>query len=304
MEQDGSAIMRQVAFDLSALSRLFSPTVFRQMAEKGRSPLYARLLASSGLLEQGGRPCTVSASFDIAFGALRKTGHRSEYVYKSALTQNILLGRHSLNTASLLTEFRAGASKADVAILNGTSTVYEIKSERDTLGRLANQLQDYRKVFAKIYVIAADPFVDQILRSTEQDVGVMSLVRWDRVKTVREAQDRADAVCSLTIFDSLRLDEALAILSNFGITPPDLPNTRIRAALRESFSTLPPRSVHDQMVKVLKSARSLASLGSLVDQVPFSLKPAVLSTSIRPADHSRLIRALKTPTEQALEWTF
>ena len=208
--------MTTVATNLSAISRLFSSTVFRELAEKGRSPLFARLLADSGLMDTLLAAETVGASFDSAFAALRKAGGRDEYVYKSALTHNILLGRHSLGTASLLTEFRVGSCKADVAILNGTSTVYEIKSERDTLSRLENQVQNYRKVFAKIYVVVAEPFIDQVLELTDSDVGVMSLARWNRVKTVREAVDRADAVCPTTIFDSLRLAEAMMILDSFG----------------------------------------------------------------------------------------
>lgn len=294
--------MTTAATNLSALSRLFSSSVFRQLAEKGRSPLFARLLTDSGLLDTALAAGTVGSSFDIAFAALRKSGMRDEYVYRSALTHNILLGRHSLKTASLLTEFRAGSCKADVAILNGTSTVYEIKSERDTLSRLENQLQNYRKVFAKVYVVVAEPFIDQVLQVTDEGIGVMSLVRWDRVRTVREAVDRADDVCPLTIFDSLRLSEAIEILNNLGIEAPDLPNTKIRAALREQFAELPARSVHDEMVRVLKQARSLAALGTLVDQLPQSLKPAALSTRLRLSDHDRLVNSLHTPTHKAMEW--
>ena len=112
---------------------------------------------------------------------LRKAGQRDEYVYRAALTHNILLGRHSLNTASLLTEFRAGSCKADLAILNGTATVYEVKSERDSLTRLENQLLNYRKVFAKVYVIVAEQFLQQVIDKTTADIGIMSLATMPRI---------------------------------------------------------------------------------------------------------------------------
>lgn len=294
--------MKMAVTNLSATSRLFSSTVFRELAEKGRSPLYARLLSDSGLLDLLPAASTVGSSFDVAFSALRKTGGRDEYVYKSALTHNILLGRHSLRTASLLTEFRAGACKADVAILNGTSTVYEIKSERDTLSRLENQVRNYRKVFAKVYVVAAEPFIDQVLRLTDRDVGVLSLARWDRVNTVREAVDRADAVCPSTIFDSLRVAEAVDILTNLGVAIPDLPNTKLREALKQKFTMISPRLAHAEMVRVLKRTRSLASLAELVAQLPQSLKPAALSTRLRLGDHERLLISLGTPTHHAMKW--
>lgn len=294
--------MTTATTNLSSLSRLFSSTVFRELAEKGRSPLFARLLADSGLMDAELAAGTIGASFDSAFAALRKAGGRDEYVYKSALTHNILLGRHSLGTASLLTEFRAGLCRADMAILNGTSTVYEIKSERDTLSRLENQVRNYRKVFAKIYIVVAEPYIDQVLELTDIDVGVMCLARWNRVSTVREAVDRADAVCPATIFDSLRLAEARMILESAGALIPELPNTKLREAVKQQFVLLPSQFVHDEMVRVLKRSRSLASIGDFVDQLPHSLKTAALSTRLRLKDHQRLLTTLKTPTHQAMEW--
>ncbi|MCS6509500.1 sce7726 family protein, partial [Burkholderia thailandensis] len=149
----------------------------------------------------------MSYAFDAAFAELRKAGERDEYVYRAALTHNNMLGSQSLNKESMLNEFRAGECKADLAILNGTGTVYEIKSERDSLARLVNQVANYRKVFAKGYVIAREAHVQDVMDITPVDVGVLSLVRWDRIQTVREAVERPDLVCPVTIFESLRVAE-------------------------------------------------------------------------------------------------
>lgn len=292
------------ATQLSALSRLFSASVLREMAKKGRSPLFARLLADTGLQTRQPRAAmlTVSAAFEAAFADLSQSGMRDEYVYRAALTHKILLGVHSLNTASMLTEFRVGTAKADVVILNGTSTVYEIKSERDSLARLENQLTNYRKLFAKIYVIAGESHVQEVLDSTASDIGVMSLRQRNRIRIERETVERPDLVCPITIFESLRAAEALIILQNLGISVPDVPNTMLHRTMRECFTRLAPEDVHEQMVQTLKKTRKLASLSSLVDQMPQSLKPAVLSTQVRRADHERLIEAINTPLNVALTW--
>jgi hypothetical protein len=291
------------ASQLSALSRLFSSSVFRELAKKGRSPLFARLLAETGIpSENPSAADTVSSAFDNAFALLRQTGIRDEYVYRAALTHNILLGRHSLKTASMLTEFRAGSCKADLAILNGTGTVYEIKSDRDSLARLANQVSNYRKVFAKVYVIAGEAHVQSVIDNTPPEVGVLSLVRWDRICTIREAVERPDLVCPVTIFESLRVAEARTILRNLRVPVPDVPNTMLWGALRECFKTLAPADVHHQMVCTLKKTRNLASLSSLVDQLPVSLQPAALAIQVRRADHDRLIEAVRTPLDEAMTW--
>lgn len=287
---------------LAALSRLFSATVFREMAAKGRSATFARLIGQTGLLDGSFSGLTVAEAFDAAFTRLRRTGARDEYVYRSALTHNVLLGRHSLNTAAMLTEFRAGACKADLVILNGTATVYEIKSERDSLARLENQLRHYRRVFAKIYVIAGEAHVQDVLDATPIEVGVLSLVRWDRIRTVREAVETVEDVCPVTIFESLRTAEACMILKALGVERPDVPNTQLHGALRAKFAALDPAGVHRQMVSTLKRTRNLAPLNALVDRLPTSLQPAALSIQVRRADHERLVKAVSTPFEEALTW--
>ena len=148
---------------LAAISRLFSSSLIREMARTGKSPLFARLASQSLSLTSVSMASKVCKFFDAAFSLLKREGYRDEYIYKAALTHNILLGKHNLNTASMLTEFRVGECKADVAILNGTATVYEIKSERDSLTRLERQVAAYSKVFAKVYVIAAESHTDAVL---------------------------------------------------------------------------------------------------------------------------------------------
>lgn len=294
--------MVQTTNQLSALSRLFSSSVFREMAKKGRSPLFARLFSQTGLPYRRSPCATVASAFDAAFAVLRKSGLRDEYVYRAALTQNLLLGRHSLNTASMLTEFRSGSCKADLAILNGTSTVYEIKSDRDSLARLANQIINYRKVFAKIYVIVGEAHVQEVADSTSSDIGVLSLVRWNRIHTVREAADRPNLVCPVTIFESLRVAEARAILQELKVPVPDVANTMLHSAMRNCFARLDPAEVHRQMVRTLRRTRNLAPLVELVDRLPASLQPAALSIRVRRADHERLVEAVHTPLGEAMAW--
>jgi hypothetical protein len=272
------------------------------MAKKGRSALFARLFSQTGLASQTLTEGTVGGAFDAAFAVLRRSGLRDEYVFRAALTHNILLGTHSLNTASMLTEFRAGNCKADLAILNGTGTVYEIKSDRDSLARLTNQVANYRKVFAKIYVIAGEAHVEEVLLSVPPEVGVMSLVRWDRIQTLREAADRPDLVCPVTIFESLRSAEARAILRDLKVPVPDVPNTMQHAAMRECFARLQPDEVHRHMVATLKRTRNLAPLGPLIDQLPSSLQPAALSIQVRRADYERLVDAVHTALSAAMAW--
>jgi hypothetical protein len=290
------------AEQLAAISRLFSSGVVREMARKGRSPLFAKLAGESLLADQLPLSQRVSNLFDAAFSLLKKHGYRHEYIYKSALTHKILLGKHSLQTASLLNEFRVGACKADLAILNGTATVYEVKSERDSLTRLEKQIAAYMEVFASVYVIAGENHVDAVIGSVPPDVGVLRLENRYRISTVREAIDRPERTSAAAIFDAVRTPEARAILAARGVEIPDVPNTEISAVLRKLFVTLDARDAHAGMVNVLKKTRNLRPLSDLVDRVPLSLQTAALSVPMRRLDHARLVAAVNTPLERAMGW--
>jgi len=285
------------------MTRLFSSAVFREMATKGRSPLFARLVALADITNRCADDATVGEAFDATFDVLKTAGRRDEYIYRSALTHNVLIGTHSLNTACMLTEFRAGACKADLAILNGTATVYEIKSERDSLSRLANQVDNYKQVFAKVYVIASERHVTGVLDTVPNDVGVMMLGSRYRITTVREAEDRPDRICPATVFESLRSGEAVAILKRLKIAVPEVPNTQRHAAMRSVFTQLDPTAVHKAMVATLKRTRDLSPLSNLVDDLPRSLHAAALSIPVRRADHGRIVEAVSTPLGAAMAWS-
>ena len=294
--------MYPTAARLSAYSRMFSSTVFREMASKGKSALFARLIRESLLLDCASLPERVSDAFEAAFAVLRIDECRDEYVYKAALTHKVLLGTHSLKSACMLNEFRVGECKADLAILNGTATVYEIKSERDSLGRLKKQVETYGRVFARVFVIAGENHVDAVIASTPSSVGVMRLSKRQQITTIREAEDRPDRICPATVFESIRSTEASQILERLGVATPDVPNTMRHAELRKLFVRLDPLDVHTEMVRTLKRTRDLAPLTQLVGQLPLSLQAAALSVPLRKADHSRLLTAVNTDLNEAMKW--
>lgn len=286
----------------AAISRLFSSSVVRELARKGRSPLFARLARQSCLLDALGASKRVCDLFDTAFSLLQQEGNRDEYVYKTALIRRILLGRHSLQTAAMLNEFRVGECKADLAILNGTATVYEVKSERDSLVRLRKQVAAYATVFAKVYVIASDSHVTAVDAVVPQDVGILMLSRRYQISTLREAVDRAECTSPAAIFGAVRTQEARLILALSGIVVPDVPNIALHAILREHFLRLEPVKAHEGMVQVLKRTRNLLPLASLVSQLPNSLQTAALAVPLRKLDHARLVDAVNTPLPVAAGW--
>lgn len=285
-----------------AIARFFSSTVVKELAKNGYSPLLSRLIRESNLAEQSQKHSFLGELFEEAFSILKSRRNRNEYIYKAALTNKVLLGVHSLNTASMLTEFRTGKCIADLVILNGTGTVYEIKSERDNLLKLRNQVDEYLKVFARVNVIVGENHYQNALDILPNEVGISVLTNRYQISTLREGIEAPERTVPAAIFDSIQLKEAKMILKRLGINVPEVPNTQSYKVLKEIFVKLPPQEAHNGMVDVLKKTRNMMSLKNLINDLPPSLQAAVLSTNIRKRDFGKLVEALKTPVNEALTW--
>ena len=287
---------------LAATSRLFSAALIQEFATKGSSKTFASLFNQTELNPNLASSALVKDVFELAFDALKKTKYRNEYSYKAALIQKILLGRHSIKSATLLTEFRVGKCKADLAILNGTSSVYEIKSERDSLIRLESQIGEYRKFFAKVNVVVAECHLKEVLKTLSDDVGILLLSERFQLSKIRDATENISRMDLNTVFDSLRIEESIKVLSSLDIRMPKMPNTLIYEAAKKLFISQNKSDIHEKMVNVLKVSRNSINLTELLNNLPKSLQPLILTTSIRKKDHSRLLSAINTPIVEALKW--
>ncbi len=259
-----------------ALARLFSSAVIKQLATRQRSALAARILDESKSADAVAREMSLRDFYDGLFTALSRD-YRNEYVYKNAIANKILLGRHSLNTSFMLTEFRAGNCKADAVVVNGTSNVYEVKSEFDSTTRLARQMGAYRQVFDQVHVITSAAQLDAVTEIVDASAGLMVLNNRGAITTVREPTSQKSRVIPAVVFDSLRQNEYVRIVSDRFGSLPDLPNTQIYRTCRDLFCQLPPVVAHDEMVKVLRERGGGLLLREFVQTVPHSLKAASLA---------------------------
>ena len=55
-----------------------------------------------------------------------------------------------------------GAVRADIFAVNGDISIYEIKSEKDTLDRLPNQIKLYQEYANRVSIVIADKFMNKI----------------------------------------------------------------------------------------------------------------------------------------------
>lgn len=113
-----------------------------------------------------------------------KLNYRCEYVFKNEIIAE-LRKRYAHRRSLVVNEFHVGSSIADLAFFNGESRAYEIKTSYDSPRRLEGQLNDYKRVFDKCYLVVEQSEVDGWM-SYDEDMGVIAFCHGPRGKITME----------------------------------------------------------------------------------------------------------------------
>lgn len=261
---------------LPSLSRIFTPIVMDSLAQKGYSPYLSEVCINSGLLEEIDPATTLGQFFDWIYNLLFKN-YRNEYIYKNVIANKILLGKHSLYTSQMLTEFRVGRSKADVVLLNGTSTVYEIKSEFDSFARLEKQIQAYFEIFNYINVITSASQASKLESILPETAGILVLTNRNSIATIREAKANIENTKPEILFDSLRKTEYTKVINEYYGSIPAVPNTMIYKECKRLFCKIPKIVAYDLTIKILRKRSNSKVLREFIDKAPSSLSAYAMS---------------------------
>lgn len=235
----------------SLLSKFFSTRVLKELAQENGGKYFANLLMQVNLKKSLLNKLKIGDFYEEALEAL-SFQEKNEYVYKNVLARKLLLGKHSLNTASMFFEFRAGDSKLDALMINGSSHAYEIKTELDELKRLPHQLLDYQKRFEHVWVLTNDRHVAGIEAIAAKDIGISVLNKKGQISIIREARKQHAYLDSIAIMSSLRRHEYTNIVKSLGFDVIGIPNTQIYTAASSFIAGVNPVKVHDLMKRELK----------------------------------------------------
>ena len=146
--------------------------------------------------------------FDYVYRILEKN-YRNEYVYKNTLIKGYIVKEYSLKETKVFNEFRIGMSIADLAMFNGTSKAFEIKTELDNDKRLASQLGEYAKLMEEAYLVVSADLVDKYWPDIDPGVGIIALYPQGRSLKIESRRDARKNSCVNidVLMSSVRCDE-------------------------------------------------------------------------------------------------
>lgn len=199
--------------------------------------------------------------------------YRNEYFYQNTLLNKLLLGRHSLNTTTALTQIPISKSKADFILINGKAVVYEIKTELDTFDRLETQLRDYYKGFDYVCVVTSEGQYDRINSLlADTPVGIYVLTPQNTISSTLRKEPIENNACLdyTTIFKILHKKEFERILLQYYGSLPKTSQAFYYGKCLELFSAIPILDAYTLALKQLKMRNRIEI--KEFEQVPYELK--------------------------------
>lgn len=222
------------------------------------------------------------------YGILKRN-FRNEYVYKNELLNSFLNDRYCTKDTVVLNEFGVGKSIADIAIFNGLSKAFEIKSERDSDKRLVSQMSDYQQLFEECYIVVPESSVRKYMEVVDEKVGVLVLSHTSRgaisVSHERKAL-KNDHVNIDILMQSVRTLEYKWMVEQVNGYLPDVSCFKMFDACKDILRSVPDDQLHRLFNSAVKMRRS--QIADLVDKTA-NVRQLFLSLGMSKKKENELI---------------
>lgn len=260
------------------INRVFTRTVMNDLIKKGHSEIFDVVIQRYIDDPEGKNHGELISEIYSHLG----DSYRNEYYYMNTLLNKLLVGIHSVNTTTALSQIRIADHIADFVMINGEGQVYEIKSDLDNFERLSDQLYDYYKAFSKVSVLASDHERERVEKVLDKmgdmgnSVGIYILSEKDTIfsknrgRPPKQYDENLDYKC---IFALLRKKEYENIILQYYHELPQAPPVSFYKACLEMFRGIPILDAQNLAFKELKKRNKISKI--VFDDIPSELKAAV-----------------------------
>ena len=174
-------------------------------------------------------------------------------------------------------------------IRNQEMVAIEIKSEKDSLFRLAGQLEEYRKYFDRVIVAVAGKYVEGVLAIADEDVAVWEVTS-DGLKVIRKGR-LIKNISKQNYLELMTKREVSLLARRIGIIPSDLAMYELKMEVSSRLNKISKSDVKDILLDGISKRFSMPSNRFLVKVCAFG--------SVRPSDVVLLSPYLKRVVEVA-----
>lgn len=267
------------------LNRLFTRNVFLNMLSNNSATYETVIKRFIDSPEDKNNGALISEIYEFM-----SKSYRNEYFYQNTLLNKLLLGKHSINTTTALTQIPISKSKADFILINGKAVVYEIKTELDTFERLNNQLCDYFKAFNHVCVVTSEGKYSHAVKILENTpVGIYVLTSHNTIseKLRKEPVEDNSKLSHTAIFKVLRKCEFENILKEYFGELPNAPQVFYYDECLKWFRDIPILDAYSMMLKQLKKRNRIVKISDF-KKMPYELKSLIYFSASSKYDWQKI----------------
>lgn len=221
-----------------------------------------------------------------------ENSYRNEYVFKNSFLTYWLISELGKSDSIIFNEFRAGNSVADLAMFNGVSKAFEIKTEFDSDQRLSGQIEDYKQVFNETYLIIPKSKLD-LYKKYDISVGIILFDnnKSNKFEILRKAIIREDLNSTL-LMEILNTNEYREIVNSYFGELPKMNSFNQYKTCFELIKTIPISELNQLYLEQIKKRK----LEKVLSQHYFKeLNQICLSLKLKKKEKRNLIENLKKP---------
>ncbi|ALR31245.1 hypothetical protein ATE47_12260 [Chryseobacterium sp. IHB B 17019] len=252
------------------ISKLFSPANFNYLALQDEDKINSIVNTFKSLCLEYPE-FTLEKAYTEFYKVLSKK-YKNEYIFKNIIFKDVILKNHNINDCVTVPEFYVGKSKADLAVFNGVSTVYEIKSEIDTTERLFSQLADYSSFFEFVNVVTCEKHLKKVEKIVSTEVGILIIDSLNKVHIYKEAVSNFQNITHKSLFYALRKNEYINLIVDCYGPIPIMPNTKIFNYCFDLFKEINIEAAYKRTLYYLKRRSLKKEHIELISELPTSLK--------------------------------
>ena len=225
--------------------------------------------------------------------------YRCEYVYKNELIE-LLIKKYAHSNTVIFNEFRMQKSIVDLAMFNGNSRAFEIKTEYDTTRRLIGQLVDYTRVFQLCYVVIPANMLETYEKDIPPYIGLVLMRESGGVLELDEARPAVENknIDAGMMMKCLRTKEyENMVIEEFGKLP-DVPYYEMYEACEEKLYDMPPDKLHQYFLKEIEKRKNNMCL---LKKAPRELRQMYLQLGLSKGQIDILQTYLNNPIKSQLK---
>lgn len=214
----------------------------------------------------------------------------NEYFYKNEFINKWLKKELGSSNSVIFSEFRIGKAIADLTMFNGTSKVFEIKTELDKEYRLSGQISAYKKIFNEIYLIVPGICLKKY-ENYDKNIGIISFDSdYKNFQLIRKSE-KSIGPDSSTIMEVLYTHEYKEIVKQYYGSLPKMTDFTQFEICSRYISQIPIDSLNVLFINTVKK-RSVHNL--FFNKINSELNQICLSLNLNKSEKEKLINNLNT----------